>query len=143
MRSEWQPFVSESAFVRHLVQTVTALGLHGECVIVGRGAAFILPPETTLRVRLVAPIKCRVERLSKTLGISVEEAASRVRVIDRERVDFVRDHFHKDAADPRLYDLVLNSSRLTPAAQVNLVLDALGELQSAAGRQAAGEQPGR
>jgi hypothetical protein len=62
--SDSQAMVSESGYVRHLVQTVLALGVHGECVIVGRGAAFILPAETTLRVRLVAPVKQRIATLA-------------------------------------------------------------------------------
>ena len=43
------PTVNESAYVQHLIKTILALGVHGECVIVGRGAGHILPPETTLR----------------------------------------------------------------------------------------------
>ena len=43
--------VSENAYVRHLVETILSLGSHGACVIVGRGAAHILPAATTLRVR--------------------------------------------------------------------------------------------
>ena len=122
--------MSESAFVRHLVETVLALGIHGECVIVGRGAAFILPAKTTLRVRLVAPVKERVSKLSQTLGLSAKDAARRVRTIDRERVDFVQDHFHNDPRDPRQYDLVLNAGRLTAAAQAGLIIDALHSLQA-------------
>lgn len=47
------PWASEAAYVHELIETVHALGVHGECVIVGRAAAFILPAATTLRVRLV------------------------------------------------------------------------------------------
>ena len=51
------PYVGESNYVRHLAETILALGTHGECVIVGRGSAMILPEETTLRVRLMAPFR--------------------------------------------------------------------------------------
>ena len=129
-KSEWEPFVTESAYVQHLIQTVLALGIHGECVIVGRGAAFILPAKTTLRVRLVAPVKERVSKMSQILGLSAKDAARRVRTIDRERVDFVQDHFHNDPRDPRQYDLVLNAGRLTAAAQAGLIIDALRSLQA-------------
>ena len=47
------PLVSEVAYVRHLIQTILSLSVHGSCVIVGRGATHILPPATTLRVALV------------------------------------------------------------------------------------------
>jgi cytidylate kinase len=131
-KSEWEPLVSEAAYVRHLVEIVLALGMHGECVIVGRGAAFIFPSETTLRVLLVAPVKQRIATLSRTRAISEREAASEVRTIDRERVDSVRDHFLKDPTDPRHYDLVLNAGRLPIAAEAGLIIDALRRLQACA-----------
>jgi cytidylate kinase len=130
--SEWEPFVGESAYVRHLVETVLALGIHGECVIVGRGAAFILPAESTLRVRLVAPLKGQIATLSRNLGLPEKEAAQRARTMDRERVDFVRDHFLKDPTDPSQYDLVLNAGRLPVAAEAALIVEALRHLQACA-----------
>src|SRR5438270_482270 len=38
-----QRSVTESSYVYHLAETVLSLGTHGHCVIVGRGAAQILP----------------------------------------------------------------------------------------------------
>jgi cytidylate kinase len=131
-KSEWEPLVTESAYVRHLVETVFALGVHGECVIVGRGAAFILPIESTLRVRLVAAVKERIATLSRNLGLPEKEAARRVRTIDRERIDFVQDHFLKDPADPRQYDLVLNAGRLPAALEAGLIIETLRHLQACA-----------
>jgi len=46
--------VSEVTYFRRLVRLLQALGARGECLIVGRGSSFILPRETTLRVRIVA-----------------------------------------------------------------------------------------
>jgi cytidylate kinase len=112
-KSDWSPLVSEPEYFRHLTATVLALGMHGECLIVGRGAAFILPVATTLRVRLVGPVRERIAALSRNCGISEREAAQRVRTKDRERTDFIHDHFFKDANDPRNYDVVVNACRLS------------------------------
>ena len=49
------PTVHSSAYVHHLIETLFSLAAKGECVILGRGAAQILPALTTLRVRLVGP----------------------------------------------------------------------------------------
>jgi cytidylate kinase len=124
--------VSESAFVRNLIETVLALGAHGECIIVGRGAAQILPAETTLRVRLVAPLGERIATKARELAFRQEEAARRVETTDRERTRFVKDHFQKDPTDPRLYDFVLNSSRFTVAQCAELIMEALRRLQARA-----------
>jgi cytidylate kinase len=124
--------VSKSAYVRHLVETLLALAVHGECVIVGRGAAQVLPMATTLRVRLVGPMEARIETICQRFRMSHEEATQWVEQIDRERVQFVQDHFQKDPTDPRRYDLVLNTSRFSAMACAELILEALHRLQAPA-----------
>jgi cytidylate kinase len=131
-KSEWGRLVTESAYVRHLVETVLALGIHGECVIVGRGATFLLPKETTLRVRLVAPVKERIATLSRQLGISEKEAAGKIRTMDRERNDFVRDHFLKDPTDATQFDIVVNAGRWPTTTVTALIVDALHHLEALA-----------
>ncbi len=106
------PYVSENAFVRRLIETVLSLGAHGNCVIVGRGASFILPPQLTLRVRLVAEFEDRVQVIMRELGLPSTEASRRVKTIDSERRAFLKDHFHCDPDDPENYDLLINTTRL-------------------------------
>ncbi|HME90450.1 MAG TPA: cytidylate kinase-like family protein [Myxococcaceae bacterium] len=126
------PSVSENAYVRHLIETVLSLGSHGDCIIVGRGAAHILPAETTLRVRLVATLEDRVNVMTRELNVPREEAARYIETTDRERRAFIRDHFQRDPADPQHYDLVLNSSRFTTTQCADLILEALHRLQTRA-----------
>jgi cytidylate kinase len=128
-RGDWAPLVTESSYVHHLIKIVLALGLHGECVIVGRGAPFILPAPTALRVRLISPVKERIATFSRVRGISQREAAHQVRTIDRERTDFVLDHFLKDPGDPRNYDLILNASRLNVTQVAEVIVETLHRLQ--------------
>jgi cytidylate kinase len=124
------PAVSEDGYVQHLVETLLSLATHGACVIVGRGAPHILPAATTLRVRLVAPLEDRIAVMSRELHLSREEAARRVPTTDRERARFVQDHFQKDTADPRNYDLVLNSARFSVDECADLIIGALRTLQA-------------
>ena len=124
------PWASETSFVHHLVEIVLALGVHGECVVVGRGAAFILPAESTLRVSLVAPFRDRVAALGRQRNISAREAAHQVRTIDRERIDFLKDHFMKNPNDASNFDIVLNMSRLSNVECAGLIVETLRRLQS-------------
>lgn len=119
------PSISETAFVRHLVETLLSLAAHGECVIVGRGAAVVLPAETTLRVRLVGATRERVESIRQRFGITRPEAEAWIEKTDRERARFVQDHFQKDPNDPRHYDLVLNSSRFSVEECAEFIVNAL------------------
>jgi cytidylate kinase len=122
--------VSEHKYVRHLVKTVLALGAKGSCVILGRGAVRILPVETTLRVRLVAPREDRVKRYAREEGITAEEAVSRIDATDRERAEFLRLHFNTDANDPAEYDIVLNTARYDPGACATIICEALKQRQA-------------
>jgi cytidylate kinase len=128
-RSDSEPFVSADEYVQNLVKTVLALAAHGECVIVGRGAGYILPAKSTLRVRLVAPKGDRVAAVSRGFGIPAPEALHRTRTMDRDRIDFVKDHFLKDPTDPEQYDLLVNTSRFSVAASAELIMEALHHLQ--------------
>src|SRR5262245_48176773 len=46
------PAVTKTAYVKRLITTLFSLAAHGRCVVVGRGAAHVLPAATTVRVRL-------------------------------------------------------------------------------------------
>jgi cytidylate kinase len=124
------PPLSESAYVRHLIETVISLGAHGSCIIVGRGAAHILAPPMTLRVRLVAAREDRVNGLAREKGLSHEDAERRVDEIERERTAFIKDHFQVDIRNAELYDLVLNTSRFSYPECADLIVESLRRLES-------------
>jgi cytidylate kinase len=121
--------VSELAYFRRLLRVVLSLGAQGECIILGRGAGFILPPATTLRVRLCAPLEDRIAHMSRELKVSRDEAARYVVGHDRDRTRFLRDHFRRDPADPLNFDLVLNTSRFSVPGCAALIVEALRRLQ--------------
>lgn len=120
------PSLSTSEYARHLVETVQSLSAHGHCVIVGRGAALILPSAKTLRVKLVAPLKWRVAALQQQ---GVQDAAEHVQEDDRQFALFVRENVGKDPQDVASYDLVLNTARWPVEDCVELIVAALGRLE--------------
>ncbi len=122
--------VSEVAYFLRLLKLLLSLGERGQCVIVGRGAMIVLPVETTVRVRVVASREDRIANISRERGLDPTEAASYMESTDRERSRFIRQHFHKDLADPLLYDLVLNASRLPVDESAAIVVEAVHHLQA-------------
>jgi cytidylate kinase len=104
--------ISEHPSVVDLARVALTLGAQGEVVLVGRGAGYLLPPETTLHVRVVAPHADRVAYMSQWLRLTVEEAAEQVRLRDSRRAEFLQTHFRRQPGDPCDYDLLLNSSLL-------------------------------
>lgn len=125
-----KPSVTEGAYVQQLIETLLTLAVHGECVIVGRGAAQVLPADRTLRVRLVGPLSERINAIERRFGISTEEATRWVERTDQERTWFVREHFYRDPADPQGYDLVLNALRLPPRACAEVIVATLEQFAS-------------
>lgn len=97
----------------------------GNVIIVGRGGQAILRDMSgVLRVKIVGSEEIRARRLMQRLGIDAKEAERQIRRSDRERARYLK-HFHGlDWEDPQLYDLVLNTDRLTVDAAVQLIIEA-------------------
>jgi cytidylate kinase len=126
------PTADSSAYVHHLVETLFSLAANGECILLGRGAAQALPAATTLRVRLVGPLKDRIATVQRRPGVKREEAARRIAQTDHDRIQFVVNNFNKDPANPYNYDLILNSGRLGVEACAELIVETLRRVQARA-----------
>jgi hypothetical protein len=101
-----------SDYLRNLSKVVLTLARHGKGVIVGRGAHFLLDAQTTLRVRVIAPLEVRVTRIAGRDGLSDDAARIKILRIDGERVAFNKQHYGADIGDPTHYDLVVNAGTL-------------------------------
>jgi len=113
----------EGAYLHGLLAVLKPLGKTGRCIIVGRGGAHVLPRETTLSVRVIAPRADRIAEVRRRDGLAAAEAERWVDEHDRERLRFVR-YFGADAADPMAYDLVLNSARMGASECAALIVQA-------------------
>jgi hypothetical protein len=118
--------VPHEKYVAFLSRVMLAAAQHGNCVFVGRGAQFLLPRDNGLAVRIIAPEKCRVERIVRQQNLSLAAAQQWMVETDRARRDFVAEHFHHAIDDPHLYDLTLNTERLEVADAAAQILAALG-----------------
>jgi hypothetical protein len=108
-----------------LVRVVATLGERGMAVVLGRGAASILPPARALRVLVVAPESVRAERTAEAQQIPLAEAAACVACADGARRAALRERFGIAAEDLTHYDLVLNTEALSIEAAAALAVDAL------------------
>ncbi len=95
-----------------LVDLLLVIAARGDTIIVGRGAGFLLPPESTIHVRIVAPFLDRVAWLAQLLRLTHQQAQEEVQARDHRRARFLLQIFGQEATDPTRYDAVLNSGRL-------------------------------
>jgi cytidylate kinase len=114
-----------SGYLANLHQILLTLGHQGDVVIVGRGAQFVLPSQFGLRVRLVAPLDVRVQRIASGDNLSLKAARAAVQKSDRERATLTRRHFGQNVADPANQDVIINSAELTVESATEIVLTAL------------------
>jgi hypothetical protein len=117
----------DKVYFFHLKQVVITLGQHGNVVLVGRGAHYLLPSRCALRVRLVAPREIRARRLAERYRMSLSEAYERMDRTDLERKTFTRKVYERDSSLPADYDLVINTGRFKPDELSELVLAAMKE----------------
>jgi cytidylate kinase len=132
MLEDW---VSAAISERHLwpdeysqvmMRVIGTIGRHGKALIVGRGANFVLPPENRFRVRIIAPLEMRVDRVAETFGVGKKEAKKRVLRTESDRRAFVRKYFHSDIRDPANYDMILNSGTLAVDSAADAICSAVG-----------------
>jgi len=115
--------VTQTEYVTHLGQTLLTATHHESTVIVGRGARFLLPRERGVAVRIVAPLKQRVDRIRELHGLDDKAATAYVEKNDAERSEFVERYFHHDIADPANYDLVVNREFVDLETAASLVVE--------------------
>jgi cytidylate kinase len=96
----------------------------GNVLIRGWGATMILRSVPHIPcVRVCAPMEARVKRLMERLETDDEALARReIDVDDQARASRMREHFNVTWGDPTLYDLTLNTERVSVAACVDEVV---------------------
>lgn len=95
-------------------------------VIIGRGGQMVLRGRPgVLHVRVVASLEKRVETVAKFDGLPLDAARNRVVAHDRTARAYISDTYRTDSTDPKLYDVVINTERLTWDAAAAVIETAL------------------
>ncbi len=105
-------YAPQEAYLDHLAKLIESIGRAGQSVLVGRGAGFLLPRQTTLSVRIIAPLRARSMRLAERMGVSVRTARRAAKDLDARRAAFDRTMHRMNSVDPHNYDMVLDTQSL-------------------------------
>jgi cytidylate kinase len=98
----------------------------GNVVIVGRGAQIVLSGiPSVLKVRVVAPLKARINRIMDEKHMSAEEAGDYVNSYGHQRRALIESIYHTDLSNWALYDLIINTDILDREAGANIVVVAV------------------
>jgi cytidylate kinase len=114
------------AYCQAVRQVMEELATGGNVVILGRAGQVILRSQPdTLHVRLIAPAHLRAERIAQYHEISLEGAMAQIEASDRHRRNYLKRFYHVRWDDPELYDLVVNTGRVTPEVAADVICQAL------------------
>jgi cytidylate kinase len=115
-----------TTLVRQTTETILHLAELGHVILVGRAANVItarLP--NVVHVRLVAPLDFRVSQVQRAHGLDPKAAKEFIEKTDEGRRRYARHYFQADLDDPLLYDLVINTARVTPDHAAALIAQAV------------------
>ncbi len=133
----------QTGFLHEMLRVIWGLAKQGNAIIVGRGANWFLDPCFGLRVRMVAPIEIRTERIVERENLSRENAEMRIRENDERQSNYVRKIFGRDIDDPLGYDLMVNTGSMDGESTARTVMTALlRRVPTAAKTGGSGLEPG-
>lgn len=116
------------ALVRDTSETILHLAQLGHTVIVGRGGNIVTKKlEGGLRVRLIAPPEKRIEHVRSYYEMSEKDAAELIKNEMKGRKDYLKQNFGKNIDDAELYDLVINTERISYLSAAEMIGRALLE----------------
>jgi len=96
-------------------------------VIIGRWSTLLLREiDHALRIRVTAPSEVRARRVMEMMQVGMEKALELVRENDLERGERMRQLHDVDWTAPHLYDLVLNTEKVSVEAGAALIVQLVG-----------------
>ena len=98
-------FLAQSQVIRELAQK-------GSCVIIGRGADYVLQDQAELfSVFVSAPVEARVARIAERNHMSESDAEMAVRKVDKQRRTYYEFYTDKEWGAAESYKLTVDSSQ--------------------------------
>ena len=105
---------SSWTLLHQTIETILHLAQIGNVILVGRAANVVTTGlEHVFHVRLVGSEEKRVKLVEDYYSLGHKAAVAFMRKEDRARERFVKKHFGKDINDPLLYDLTINTDRVS------------------------------
>jgi cytidylate kinase len=128
----WTPPFSDPAFdlnrsvLRVTQEVIRQAAAKGDCVIVGRGSAYILAGRTdVLRVFLRSNVEARVNAVMGHEKVDEETAHKLVKQHDANAAAYIKQVYGHDWLHPAHYDLVIDTGRVGHMKAVEAILACL------------------
>ncbi len=110
-----QGWIDTDIYREMICKVISELGQRSNVIIVGRGGQCILGEQSgVINIRIIALLSDRIARLQIEQP-ELDEASARKRIesMDNKSREYINFYFKREWDDPRLYDIVINTSRLS------------------------------
>lgn len=113
-------------FLHSLEAAIYEFAGNGNAVIVGRGGQILLKElPGVLNVRIRAPWNARLKRIMALEGGDEKKAARLLQRSDHDSAGFLRTFFDENWEDQDLYDLIINTAKLSLESGVQAIIDSI------------------
>jgi len=138
----WDSMLIQRRKFLHLLEAVIYdYAKWGNVVIVGRGGQVLLKDlPGVFHVRVIAPFEVRVRRIRQQEKGDEKKIAEILRRTDRDSAGFIHSFFDVDWEDPILYDLVINTQKVSMDTGVGMILDSIRSREMREGEKRAQEK---
>lgn len=119
----WDIFTSDrEKYLGYMKLAIFEFLKEGRGIILGRGASILLKgvPDC-LHVRIIAPLKQRIERVKNVFKVTDAQAEQIIRSTHHDRSGFYKFFFDAAWESPLLYDLVLNTGAISEERAVRIL----------------------
>jgi cytidylate kinase len=102
--------LSEYAYLQDLKKITFAIAAHGNALLLGRGASFLIPSEKRIALLLVAPLEVRIRNVMEDRGLSEKDAQEHIIKVEAEHHQFAKKYFQTEIRASAHYHLVINTA---------------------------------
>jgi len=120
-------FFSEKpkVYLDRLQSVIYEVAKKGDALFFGRGSQFLLNSfDCALHVLVTGSMEKRIQRLTEQRKVGRDVAEKMIHQSDHDKRAFLRFAFDEDWMNPHLYDLILNTDKLSIDSAVKIVIDA-------------------
>ncbi len=129
VRTREMNILSEAQGIALVQAAIRKVYQQGNVVIVGRGGQVILRGlPGVLHVRIQAPLEVRFQHIATTDKIHYMGLRKEIVEHDEAAADYLKRFYDIDWADATLYDLVINTTRLSVESSAQMIVDAVKNL---------------
>ncbi len=97
----------------------------GNALFFGKGSQLLLHSyDCALHVLVTGSLEKRIQRIMTASKVTREVAQEIIRTSDHDKAGFLKYAFNRDWLDPHLYDLVINTDKMSMESAVKMIVDA-------------------